>query len=99
MKVWLDDIRPMPQGFDIHVTTAQQAIDILATGKVTLISLDHDLGDDNHQNTGYHVAKFIEENVFFGKLSQFEIRIHSANPVGRVNMLRCIQNCEKMWSN
>lgn len=97
MKVWLDDIRVMPEGFDVHVKTAEAAIELLAGGRVTLISLDHDLGDENPKNTGYEVAKFIEHQVFYGILGPFEIRMHSANPVGRLNMQRCINNCKNMW--
>ncbi len=44
MKVWPDDERPMPDGYDVHVRTASEAIDLLKTGQVTRMSLDHDLG-------------------------------------------------------
>lgn len=98
MKIWLDDIREMPIEFDVHVKTAKAAIELLSTKKVTVISLDHDLGDTFVRNTGYEVAKFIEEEVFYGRLSPFEIRIHSANPIGRANIQRCIDNCNKMWT-
>lgn len=43
MKIFLDDCRPMPAGFDVYVKTAGEAIELLKTGKVTVISLDHDL--------------------------------------------------------
>lgn len=35
LKVWLDDIRPMPREYNIHVKTAQEAIEYLESGKVT----------------------------------------------------------------
>jgi hypothetical protein len=43
MKLWLDDARPAPQGW-VHVKTVQDAQRLLASGKVTHASLDHDLG-------------------------------------------------------
>lgn len=46
MKVWLDDVRPMPEGFDVWAKTSNKAIILLSSGKVTHISFDHDLGYD-----------------------------------------------------
>ncbi len=43
MKLWLDDERPAPPGW-VHVTTVADAQRLLASGKVTEASLDHDLG-------------------------------------------------------
>ncbi len=48
MKVWLDDVRPMPEGFDIHAKTADEAINLLASGQVEMISFDHDLAPEHY---------------------------------------------------
>ncbi|MDE1348062.1 cyclic-phosphate processing receiver domain-containing protein [Vibrio aestuarianus] len=40
----------------------EEAIALLKQGTVTEISLDHDLGDDEH-GTGYDVVLWIEEAV------------------------------------
>ncbi len=45
MKVYLDDERPVPNGWML-VPWPEEAIGLLITGQVTEISLDHDLGDD-----------------------------------------------------
>jgi hypothetical protein len=42
-KVWLDDLRPRPDDTWTAVTTPSAAIKLLETGKVEVISLDHDL--------------------------------------------------------
>lgn len=42
-RLWLDDERPAPAGW-VHVRTASTAIELLAAGGVTEVSLDHDLG-------------------------------------------------------
>lgn len=97
LKVWLDDVRPMPSDFDIHVKTADEAIKKLKTNQVNLISLDHDLGEEDSK-TGYDVAKFIEQSAFDGSLNPLEIKIHSANPVGVNNMRMCINNSYRFWS-
>ena len=63
MKVWLDDLRPMPAGYDVHARTAAEGIALLTADCVTLISLDHDLGDEAN-GAGYEVARWIEEAAF-----------------------------------
>ena len=89
MRVWLDDEREMPVGeYDVHVKTAHEAIQLLMTGKVTLISLDHDLGTG--YETGQTVADYIERAVYEGQIPLPKCRIHSQNPVGRDNMKRAL---------
>jgi len=44
MKVWLDDLRPTPDDTWTAVTTPAAAIALLKSGKVEVISFDHDLG-------------------------------------------------------
>ena len=61
MKVYLDDERPTPDGW--HTCRwPEEDIELLKAGGVTHLSLDHDLGDDNH-GTGYDVVLWIEEQV------------------------------------
>lgn len=43
MKLWLDDVRPAPPGWD-HVKTVPDAKEALESGAVVKASLDHDLG-------------------------------------------------------
>lgn len=54
MKVYLDDERQTPEGWH-RFYWPEEAIELLKQGKVTEISLDHDLGDDEH-GTGYDVV-------------------------------------------
>ena len=95
MKIWLDDERQMPEGYDRHVRTAPEAIALLESGTVTAISLDHDLGESG--GTGYQVACFIEEGAFRKSLLPMGVSIHSANPVGRYRMEQAIDRAKKYW--
>ncbi len=99
MRVWLDDCRlPNPiHAWDKWAKTAHEAIELLKTGKVEVISLDHDLGDATVTGTGYDVAKFIEEAAFHNTLPQLHWSLHTANPVGRQNMKRALDNAERYW--
>ncbi|WP_248925531.1 cyclic-phosphate processing receiver domain-containing protein [Paenibacillus hamazuiensis] len=80
MNVFLDDTRPNPPGFKL-ARTAAEAIQYLKTGKVSVLSLDFDLG--TLPVTGYDVVRYIVENHIYPK----QIIIHSANPFGRQKML------------
>ena len=84
MKVYLDDDRTTPEGWT-RVYWPEEAIVLLETGKVTEISLDHDLGDDDH-GTGYDVVEWIEESVALHNFTPPIIRVHSANPPGLARM-------------
>ena len=97
IKLWLDDIRPMPEGFTHWAKTADEAIELLRTGEVTEISFDHDLGPET-AGTGYDVAKFIEEQAHLGKSKPVSWRIHSANPVGRTNIEAAMKSAERAWT-
>lgn len=96
MKLWLDDVRPLPEGFDMQVQTAEAAIALLATGQVQSISLDHDLGAAE-AGTGYDVALYIEAAAYQGTLPPLRWALHSANPVGVRAMRIALQNADQYW--
>jgi hypothetical protein len=75
----------------IHVTTSPQATALLASGLVTELSLDHDLGDDVLHGTGMDVIKFICEQQVVHNRDLWPVdglRLHTANPYGRDSMLQ-----------
>jgi hypothetical protein len=89
MKVYLDDERPTPPGWT-RAYTSHEAIALLSTGQVTIISLDHDLGPPE-AGTGYDVCLWLEEQVILNGFTPPEVRIHSANPVGRQRMQNAVK--------
>lgn len=96
MRIWLDDIRKIPEDFDIHIKSYNDA-KIYITGyknKIKHISFDHDLGTSK---TGYDVACLIERLAFIGKIKPFTWDIHSANPVGRKNIEMAMKKAEQYW--
>lgn len=100
MKVFLDDVRiPLhtdgynPEEWTV-VRTARQTFDLVMTGNVKEMSLDHDLGNGP---TGYDMLNWIEEKVFSGEMDSVPImRVHSGNPVGRKRMYAAIESIEKI---
>lgn len=95
MRLWLDDLRPAPEGWR-HVQTAEQAIACLLQGAVREISLDHDLGEPS-AGTGYDVACAVERLAAEGVLPRLRWSIHSANPVGRAKMEAALRGAERFW--
>ena len=89
MKVYLDDERETPAGW-VRVYWPDEAIELLQTGKVVEISLDHDLGDDD-RGTGYDVVLWIEEAVITRGFNPPVIVVHSANSSAREKMELGIQ--------
>lgn len=97
MKLWVDDCRPKPEGFDVHAKNAKEAIEHLENGRVTDVSLDHDLASVANDASGYFIAKWIEVEACMGRLPRLAWAIHSANPVGRHYMEMALQNADHYW--
>lgn len=97
LSVWLDDERPMPDHFNCHCKTAEEATEALKTGDVVSISLDHDLGSG--RLTGYDVAVFIEKSAYDGTLGRMRLAVYSANPVGKQNIKMALRNAYSYWLN
>jgi len=93
MKVYLDDERETPPGW-VRVYWPDEAIELLETGKVSELSLDHDLGDDQ-KGTGYDVVLWIEEAVITHGFQPPVIRVHSANSSAREKMELGITSIKK----
>ena len=102
MKLWIDDVRPAPDGYVwCHsVWRAMKEIEINEINAkewgiidpIELIDIDHDAGDYAQYGGDYiNLLNWLEET---GR--NYPIRIHSMNPVGIENMRRIIQkNCWK----
>lgn len=101
MKVWHDDVRPAPPGWEWARTNAE-ARKLLSENHVTDISLDHDLGyhdvempDDPDdlldvlQAAGPRAGETgldLVEWMCHGQNVPENVTVHSWNPVGAQNM-------------
>jgi len=93
VKVFLDDERAAPEGWTA-VRWPEEAIALLETGEVDVISLDHDLGDDTR--TGYDVLAWIEEAVATRGFVPPAIAIHSANAGARPRMALAVESIRRL---
>lgn len=94
MKVYLDDERAAPSGW-VQVRWPADAIELLKTGQVTDLSLDHDLGDDT-RGTGYDVILWVEEAVATQAFVPPHIVVHSANTSARTKMELGIESIRRL---
>lgn len=93
--LYVDDLRePNMSSYDNNFNvifiarTYDNAISELTKHKYDILDLDHDLGEDK---TGYDICKYIvEHNIKFKT-----IFIHTANPVGRDNMVNILKRYTK----
>jgi len=94
MKVYLDDERQAPEGWS-QTRWPDETILLLKSGKVTHLSLDHDLGDDE-RGTGYDVLLWLEESVLSGFEPPANITIHSANASAWTKMGQAIDSIHRL---
>ena len=103
MKLWLDDVRPAPEGY-VWLKSVNDAKTFIldkerefaylfrrgvykADYLISLIDIDHDAG--NFANDGGDYIKLLDWLEETGR--DYPIRIHSMNPVGVANMRRIIE--------
>lgn len=102
MKIWVDDVRPAPEGY-LHAYSVNEALALI--GEVwedsvimqhlceIVLDLDHDSGDYNKDGGDYvNILNVIEQYNATGETAIYPtIHIHSMNPVGVQNMRAVIQ--------
>lgn len=82
-KLWLDDERKMPDGYDFWAHNYEEAVwaintQISPTLHSIYVDFDHDLGMGK---SGYDFAKWLLSESYIGDFS-----VHSMNIVGRKNI-------------
>jgi hypothetical protein len=99
MKIWVDDVRPAPEGY-VWCTTVNEAKMIIRCVNhmhdmthianlpiIELLDIDHDAGDCAFYGGDYiRLLDWLEENEL-----SYPIRIHSMNPAGVANMRAIIE--------
>jgi hypothetical protein len=98
MKLWIDDVRPAPEGY-IWLKTVNDTIryieiygdyldfDNNLVDCIEIIDIDHDAG--NYASYGGDYIKLLDWLEETGR--NYPIHIHSMNPVGIANMKAIIE--------
>jgi hypothetical protein len=93
-KLYLDDIRnPKSDGWTVVRNYEEFVQYIDQNGLPDEISFDHDLGED--VKTGYDCAKWLCEYCWMNGIPIPPYNVHSANPVGRDNIIGLLKSYEK----
>ena len=109
-KLYLDDVRtPKSKGWYVVRNYNDFVNWITENGLPDEVSFDHDLGDVkvkegfviveasdwNNEKTGYDCAKWMCEYCYTNGLPIPPWNVHSANPVGRDNIIQILKKYEK----
>ena len=99
MKLWRDDLRPVPYGYEgaKSVNEAKKLIQEAEHNGIEIeaLDLDHDLGEYADQGgDAIRLLDWLAERESF-----YPVEIHTANPVGRANMERILARYwgEQYW--
>lgn len=102
VRIWLDDERPSPWGYDLHAKTVEECIRMLEENpNVEHVSLDHDMVDEHYRTigdpppldrskftvlTGYAVLEWMRDT---GRWVA-DIHVHTLHPVAGPEMMEFI---------
>ena len=93
-KIYLDDLRVIPEGF-IGLRSFEEFVShITNNGLPDFISFDHDLG---LQESGYDCAKWLVNHCLDHKVKLPDFAVHSQNPVGKKNIESLLNNFRKQF--
>ena len=101
VKIWLDDIRPAPEGYYHCHSVGEAKRNILKCEQngrmIDVIDCDHDLGDfAKDGGDGICLIDWLREREAY----YYEIVIHTMNPVGRKNMQKALDRYkEEEWKD
>lgn len=93
INLYLDDLRDCPEGFTL-ARNMDEAIDIFSKHEVHILSLDHDLGENENGQllpTGYDFVKYFCEYGLYAD----KIYMHTDNGVGRENMVETLKGAQR----
>jgi hypothetical protein len=99
MKLWIDDVRPAPDGDWLWIKSANKAIAFIEVHRppidpIEIISLDHDAGEFYYEGGDY--IKVLNRMEWMSRcegkdFSRVQFHLHSMNPVGVANMRAIIE--------
>ena len=108
VKLYLDDVRnPKTEGWTVVRNYEEFVKHIEIYGLPEEVSFDHDLAEVHydpitqqegfvyHEKTGYDCAKWLCDYCWTNGIPIPTWNVHSANPVGRDNIIQLIENFEK----
>lgn len=98
-KIWVDDVRPMPKEYNMHLRTVDEVISVIEYIEakqhysIEIISLDHDAGDYVKYGGDYiKILDWLEEKQAIDNLQiDWLFDIHSQNPIGVEKMKQIIR--------
>ncbi len=94
IRLWVDPVREMPEGFDARARTVIETLGYLQTGLVSYISLNHSAGDGR---TTRDIALWIREQAFLGDLPRLSWEVNAEKPESASGIIRTLQGADECW--
>ena len=103
MKIWVDDVRPAPEGYVWCKSTLNALRTIYYNAdEIDEIALDHDAGEYVFEGGDFieilkelerlcHSTNALKRACWLERCRRFRFSFHSANPVGVENMRKIIK--------
>jgi hypothetical protein len=88
--LWVDDCKPCPEGFAV-ARTYDDALDLMRRFSYDALYLDHDLGEDAPNRTGYDLLVQVQRE---GRCPP-TVHCISCNPVGRKRICDAIEHAAR----
>ena len=86
MKLWIDDVRPAPEGY-YWAKSVNVAKEYILCNDIEILDMDHDAG-----NYAKYCGDYIRLLDWLEQIGRsYPIHIHSMNPVGAANMRAIIE--------
>lgn len=92
-RLFIDDVREPPDGTWTVARSSDEALKLVEDkGMPKIISFDHDLGGDD---TSMAFLKKLVDTIWDGKEKPPEYKVHSANPIGSLNIVSFMESWRK----
>jgi len=85
IHVFLDDLRPCPEGF-VLARTAEECVTLLLECDVGVLSLDYELGPGSANGMA------VVESMIVHRRFPREVYVHSSSPMGKARMLKALRD-------
>jgi hypothetical protein len=96
-SLWIDDLRPTPEGYTHTARTYKEAYQCLLNEDWDSVSFDHDLGAKHEHQNGLSLMNALERAVYEGtRKAPKTIGVHTANLAAKGAMIQAANHIVKM---
>lgn len=96
IRLWVDDEREKPPEYDVWAKSYHEALPILETQQVCVVSLDYELGPSGCY-TGLDIIQWILDQTLQDKINNMSIYIHTKSIACGLKMHEIRSKIDQYW--